>query len=64
MPLCSSNPRGVEEEEDERSDQPDDISWSRTCEVKVGRERKKKKKKGEESKKRQKTKKEGEAGLS
>lgn len=48
MPLCSSNPRGVEEEEDEKGDQPADTSWRRTCEMKVGGERKKEKGEGKQ----------------
>lgn len=62
-PLCSSNPWGVEEAEDEKIDQRVDISWGRTCEVKVGRERKKGKGGGKQKRDR-KQKKEGEAGLS
>lgn len=50
-------PVRVEEEEDEKSDPPADISWSRTCEVKVGGERKKKRKGGGKQKKGQKKKK-------
>lgn len=60
---CPSAPlthEGFKEEEDAKRDQPAVISRSGTCEVKVGR--KKRKRKG--SKKRQKTKKEGEVGLS
>lgn len=48
MPLCSSNPRGVEGEEDEKSDQPVDTSRRRTCEMKVGGERKKRKGEGKQ----------------